>query len=61
MEKTEKRRVVTLSIIVINILMWVLNIIASGGSVWGLFISGGGYLKEYGEVAFGWLPPSFGA
>lgn len=48
-----KRRLVTLSIIAINILMWAINIIVGGGSAWGLFISGGGYLKEYGEVAFG--------
>ncbi len=54
-EKTRKIKVVTLSIIVINILMWVINIIAGGGNVWGLFLSGGGYLKEYGEVTFGYI------
>ncbi len=55
MEKTEKRRIVTLSIIIINILIWVINVIAGGGRVWGLFISGGGYLKEYGEATFGYI------
>lgn len=50
-----KSRTVTLSIAVINILLWIINIIAGGGSAWGLFISGGGYLKEYGEVAFSHL------
>lgn len=49
----EKRRRATLSIVAINVLAWMLNIIVGGGSTWGLFISGGGYLKEYGEVAFG--------
>lgn len=50
-----KNRIVTLSIAVINILLWIINIIAGGGSTWGLFISGGGYLKEYGEAAFGYI------
>lgn len=56
-ENTEmsKSRIVTISIAVINILMWIINIIAGGGSAWGLFISGGGYVKEYGEAAFGYI------
>ncbi len=53
--RLRKRRIVTLSIIIINILIWVINIIVGGGSSWGLSISGGGYLKEYGEATFGYI------
>lgn len=49
------RRIITRSIIIINILMFAINILAGGGSAWGLFLSGGGYLKEYDEVSFGSL------
>lgn len=39
-------------IITINIIMFGVNLIAGGGSFFGLFISGGGYAKEYGEVSY---------
>ena len=39
-------------IIIINIFMFVVNLLAGGGSFFGLLISGGGYVKEYGEVAY---------
>lgn len=48
----KKGRIATLCIAVINILVFVANLIIGGGSFFGLFISGGGYLKEYGEAAF---------
>lgn len=35
-----------------NILAWLLNVIVGGGSVWGLILSGGGYVKEFGEASF---------
>lgn len=44
--------VVTLMISIGNILAWIINIIMGGGSIWGLFLSGGGYLKELGEAGF---------
>ena len=48
----KKGRMATLCIAVINILAFVANLIIGGGSFFGLFISGGGYLKEYGEASF---------
>ncbi|MBQ8314953.1 MAG: rhomboid family intramembrane serine protease [Lachnospiraceae bacterium] len=47
-----KSRKATLTIAVLNILAFITNLVLGGGSFFGLFISGGGYLKEYGEVAF---------
>lgn len=47
-----KRTTATIIIAVINILAFIANLVVGGGSFWGLFISGGGYLKEYGEAAF---------
>ena len=48
----KKGRIATLCIAVSNILAFVANLIIGGGSFFGLFISGGGYLKEYGEASF---------
>lgn len=48
----KKGRMATLCIAVINILAFVANLIIGGGSFFGLLISGGGYLKEYGEASF---------
>lgn len=48
----KKGRVATYMIAAINILAFIANIAVGGGSFFGLFISGGGYLKEYGEAAF---------
>ncbi len=47
-----KSRKATLTIAVLNILAFITNLVLGGGSFFGLFISGGGYLKEYVEVAF---------
>lgn len=47
-----KSRKATLIIAVLNILAFIANLIIGGGSFFGLFISGGGYLKEYGETSF---------
>lgn len=48
--KMKRRRIVTRIIVVINILAFIANILVGGGSFWGLLLSGGGYLKEYGEA-----------
>lgn len=51
-EQIKKLGIVTLMIAGGNILVWIINIAAGGGSVWGLFLSGGGYIKDLGEAAF---------
>lgn len=43
---------VTFLLVIVNILAFIANLVIGGGSFFGLFISGGGYLKEYGEVSF---------
>lgn len=48
----KKGKKVTFSIVVINILAFIANLIVGGGSFFGLFLSGGGYVKEYGEASF---------
>lgn len=45
-------KIATLSIVLLNILAFIANLVIGGGSFFGLFISGGGYLKEYGEASF---------
>lgn len=53
MEKRINRPEMITSIIAVgNILAWILNMIVGGGSVRGLFLSGGGYAKEFGEASF---------
>ena len=47
-----KRKIATLILATINVLAFIANLVIGGGSFFGLFISGGGYLKEYGEVSF---------
>lgn len=47
-----KSRKATLIIAGLNIFAFIANLVIGGGSFFGLFISGGGYLKEYGEVSF---------
>ncbi|MBQ3029012.1 MAG: rhomboid family intramembrane serine protease [Lachnospiraceae bacterium] len=47
-----KRITATLILAVVNILAFLANLAIGGGSFFGLFISGGGYLKEYGEASF---------
>ena len=44
---------VTFILAVVNILAFLANLAIGGGSFFGLFISGGGYLKEYGEASYG--------
>ncbi len=48
----DKAGIITLMIAIGNILAWVINIAVGGGSIWGLFLSGGGYVKELGEATF---------
>lgn len=50
--KIEKIGFATTGIIVLNILAWIVNIFAGAGSLFGLFISGGGYAKEVGELTY---------
>lgn len=53
MERRVDRPEVTTGIIAAgNTLAWILNVVAGGGSAWGLFLSGGGYVKEFGEASF---------
>lgn len=42
----------TFLLVIVNILAFIANLAIGGGSFFGLFISGGGYLKEYGEASF---------
>lgn len=52
MSKVVKKKVTaTLVIALINVLVFVVNIAVGGGSRFWIFLTGGGYLKEYGEVA----------
>ena len=51
-ERVDKLGIVTLVIAAGNVFAWIVNIAAGGGSIWGLFLSGGGYVKEAGEAAF---------
>lgn len=48
----KKRRIATLIIVAINTLAFIANLIVGGGSFFGLLLSGGGFLKEYGEATF---------
>lgn len=48
----EKGRTATHLIEIINILAFVANLAVGGGSFFGLLLSGGGYIKEFGEVSF---------
>lgn len=51
-EIIEKAGIVTLGIIVVNIIIWIIGILAGGGSFFWLFISGGGYPKDLGELTY---------
>lgn len=42
----------TIAIILVNSIVLLVNIFDGGGSIWGLFLSGGGYVKEYGELTY---------
>lgn len=48
-----KRITATLILAVVNILVFLANLAIGGGSFLGLFLSGGGYVKEYGEASYG--------
>lgn len=48
----EKGKTTTHIIAIINILAFIANIAVGGGSFFGLLLSGGGYVKEYGEASF---------
>ncbi len=51
----KRRKIVTFSIVMLNILAFIANLIIGGGSFFGLLLSGGGYLKEYGETSFAFI------
>ena len=52
-EKYKNRRgMVTWAIVVGNVIAWLINIAAGGGSFWGRFLYGGGYAKQFGEATF---------
>ena len=42
----------TTIILATNIIIFLINILAGGGSLFGLFISGGGYAKDFGELTW---------
>lgn len=44
---------VTFILAVVNILAFLANLAIGGGSFLGLFLSGSGYVKEYGEASYG--------
>ena len=48
----KRGKIVTFSIVLLNILAFIANLVIGGGSFFGLFLSGGGYVKEYGEASF---------
>lgn len=48
-----KRITATLILAVVNILAFLANLAIGGGSFLGLFLSDGGYVKEYGEASYG--------
>ena len=48
----KRGKIVTFSIVLLNILAVIANLVIGGGSFFGLFLSGGGYVKEYGEASF---------
>lgn len=52
MKWMEKTGFVTIGIIALNIIAWLVNIFAGGGSLFGLFLSGGGHAKEFGELTY---------
>lgn len=47
-----RRITMTRIITIINVLAFVVNVVIGGGNIFWIFLSGGGYLKEYGEAAF---------
>lgn len=42
----------TSAILLANFVIWLVNIFDGGGSIFGLALSGGGYVKEYGELTY---------
>lgn len=53
MNEVKNRRVtVTLILAIINVLAFVANVAIGGGNRFWILLTGGGYLKEYGEAAF---------
>lgn len=51
-ERIQSIGTATTIILAINIIAFVLNIFMGGGSLFGLFISGGGYVKDFGELTY---------
>ena len=47
-----KRITATLILVIINLLAFLANLAIGGGSFLGLFLSGGGYVKEFGEASY---------
>jgi len=53
MNEVKNRRItVTLILAIINVLAFVANVAIGGGNRFWILLTGGGFLKEYGEVAF---------
>lgn len=51
-ERIQSIGTTTTIILAINIIAFLLNIFMGGGSLFGLFISGGGDLKDFGELTY---------
>ena len=47
----KKRKTATFYLAIVIVLTFVVNIAMGGGNRFGIFLSGGGYLKEYGETS----------
>lgn len=51
-KRIDRPEMITWIIAAGNILTWILNMVTGGGSVRGLLLSGGGYVKAFGEASF---------
>lgn len=51
-ERVDKPGILTMMIVAGNVFVWIVNIAAGGGGIWGLILSGGGYVKEAWEATF---------
>ncbi|MBE5929886.1 MAG: hypothetical protein E7268_02345 [Lachnospiraceae bacterium] len=46
-----KKRTATFYLAIVMVLVFILNVAVGGGNRFWIFLTGGGYIKEYGEVA----------
>ena len=48
---TKKRRTATFYLAIVIVLVFVVNVAVGGGNRFWIFLTGGGYVKDYGETS----------